>query len=430
MVRFVRMVSGAVIIAAVAALAGSAFGVVTVDVPAKVGDTFGGRTVTGVGEPFTDADGNVGFLMIMNDGTRSIYHSIVGEAFNTSSVVGHTITGGEDTIGISAAGGWIYSPTYDGGDAVYTHAGLLLNEGQAHPGAPGLFSSFNSRPRMSSNGTAWWIGGTTATSGGTTSNRGLFKNPNPSDPSQTVAIEMGGMTISGLTLSSTASGFAYDISDNANHYIRSNTFTGVPTTSDTGIVVNGSLVMREGDPTGQGDFWQNWRFVGINDSGNFTVCGDTSAAADDFITFNTSIIARQGDTIAGVTLGATVDMVSINNLNQIAAIWDLTPATDEVLLFGDGMNFAATAQVLLRVGDLLDIDGDTVADFTLTDFNASAGVAPGLDISDSGKIYVNVDITPIGGGTAIEAIIGVAIPAPGAAGLMALAAIAGARRRR
>lgn len=414
------------VIASIVLCSGTA-NAVPIQVAAKVGDSFGGRTVTGLGQPFTNTFGDVGFVMLMNDSTRSIYYA-TGEVFNSSSVAGHTLTGSEDTMGISDAGGWIYSPSYDGGDAVFTNNGVLLAQPQPNPALPGTFSSFNSRPRMGANGTAWWIGGYSTTAGGATTNRALFKNPNPSDPSQTVMVEKGGDVISGLTLSSSATGFAYDIADNGNHYIRSNTFTGVPTTSDTAIVVNGAIVAREGDPTGSGGNWQNWRFVGINNSGNYTICGDDSTTADDFVTFNNTIAVRQGDVIAGLTLGTTVDMVSINNNNQIAMIWDLVGG-GEGLFLGHGASLLSSA-LLLRTGDPLDVDGDTIPDYTLTDFTASAAIAPGLDLSDSDTVWVSITMTPVAGGSAIESIVGVAVPAPGAGTMLALMGLAGLRRRR
>jgi hypothetical protein len=281
---------------------------------------------------------------------------------------------------------------------------------------------------MSANGTAWWVGGWSTTAGGSTVGRALLKNPTPGNPAAAVAALKSGDVVSGLTVSSSSFSFAYDISDNANNYVHSSTFTGVSSTTDTGIVVNGAVVAREGDPTGAGDNWQNWRFVGVNNSGNYTIIGDTSATLDDFVTYNNTIAVRQGDVVGGFTLGTTVDMVSINNLNQIAMIWDLASG-GEGLFFGSGPSLSASS-MLLQLGDIVDTNGDTVGDYTLTDFNASATIAPGLDLSDTGLLFVSVDLTPLAGGTAIEAIIGVTVPGPGAGVAFATAALFAARRRR
>ncbi len=396
---------------------------ISVNVAAKIGDTFGARTVTGVGQPFTNSQGQVGFVMIMNDGTRSIYYGN-GELWNSSAAAPDTLTGSEDTMGISDAAGFNYSPSFNGSDSAYTHIGKLLAAGDLFP-PNGQFSSFNSRTRMSANGTAWWVAGWTGTAGGSTVGRALVK-ADPTNPGSVTSVLKGGDVVSGVAVAAQGIGFAYDINDNATHWVNNVTLSGVPTTSDTAIVVDGVIVAREGDPTGFGANWQNWRFVGINNSGNYTIIGDDSSAADDFVTFNSGIAVRQGQVLAGLTLGATVDMVSINNNNQIAMIWDLA-AGGEGLFLGAGDDLLS-AQLMLRTGDLLDTDGDTIPDYTLTDFTASATIAPGLDLADSGGVWVNASITPIAGGAAIEAIIN--IPAPGAASTLALVALAGVRRRR
>lgn len=414
--------------AALCAISGSAIagGVIPVTKILGVGDVLGGRPVTGIGQPFTNSLGQVGFVVLhTGDNTRSIYLGN-GSAFNSSSEP--TWTGSEDTMGISDAGDYIYSPSVGGNDAVVTSSGVLLKGTDPLPFDNSRFSTFNSRPRMTANGTAAWVGGSATTAGGSTTARALMKNATPSNPAATVSLLKGGDLVSGVAVAAAGINFAYDISDNGNNWVNDTTLVAA-TSADRAIVVNGTIAMREGDATGQGDLWQNWRFMGINDSGNFTICGDTNSATDDFVTFNSTIKVRQGDTVDGLTLGTTVDMVSINNNDQIAMIWDIVGGTgQEALFLGDGNTLGTSAQMLLRTGDLLDINNDNNADVTLTDFTASATIAPGLDIADNGVVYVNVNVTPIGGGAAFEMII--AVPAPGAASVLGLAGLAALRRRR
>jgi hypothetical protein len=419
-----RAVAASVVLAA----GGSAFGggVIGVNKILAVGDTLGGRAVTGVGQPFTNSLGQVGFVALhAGDSTRSIYLGN-GSVFNSSSQP--TWTGSEDTMGISDAGDYIYSPSVSSNDAVVTSSGVLLKGTDPLPFDPTRFSTFNSRPRMTANGTAVWVGGSATTAGGTTTARALMRNPSPSNPAATVSLLKGGDVVSGVTVAAAGINFAYDIADNGTNYINDTTLVS-GTADDRAIVVNGTIAMREGGATGQGDLWQNWKFMGINNSGNFTVCGDTNSTTDDFVTFNSTIAVRQGQVVDGLTLGATVDMVSINNNNNIAMIWDVVGATGaEALFYGPGSNLLAGSTALLRTGDLLDFNGDNDADVILTDFTASATIAPGLDIADNGVIYVNVSVTPIAGGAAFEAVI--AIPAPGAVSVLGLAGVVAMRRRR
>src|SRR5690606_16059139 len=90
------------------------------------------------------------------------------------------------------------------------------------------------------------------------------------------------------------------------------------------------------------------------------------------------------------------------------------------LFLGNVSDFA-NAQVLLQTGDLLDTNGDNIADFILSDFLASATITNVMDFSDHGTFFLEVDLTPIAGGTALEAIIGISVAAVPEPGTMALA---------
>jgi hypothetical protein len=130
-----------------------------------------------------------------------------------------------------------------------------------------------------------------------------------------------------------------------------------------------------------------------------------------------------------VTLGTTADAAALNNLNQVLHIWDLTSSTDEGLFFTDTSNPAGSL-LLLRTGDELDTTGDGVADWTLTDFNAATVTADPLSFGDDGLAYVHVDLTPIAGGSATQAIISIAIPEPATLSLAGIGALGLLRRRR
>lgn len=120
---------------------------------------------------------------------------------------------------------------------------------------------------MADDGTAYWIGGWSTTQGGSTSNRGLLRNSNPANPAGTTVVEMGGDVVSGLHAQLDGHRLrvrhlrqrcplhplrhlhrrAHDL----RHRDRK----------------DNAVVLREGDPTGGGDSWQNWRFVSVNELG-------------------------------------------------------------------------------------------------------------------------------------------------------------------
>jgi len=128
----------------------------------KQGDVVGPSTVSTLGAPFTDGNGRVGFVGALADSQRFIWWD-TGPVFFSNDALPNVLTGHESTMGVSNTGGFIYSPSVNGNDAVYTHGGVLLQRGDPIPPLPGLYSSFNSRPIMLPNGTAYWVGGSTPT---------------------------------------------------------------------------------------------------------------------------------------------------------------------------------------------------------------------------------------------------------------------------
>ena len=373
------------------------------------GDPLGGSTVSTLNSPFTDGVGRVGFVGSLADNQRFIWWD-TGPVFFSGSIPG--LTGGEGTMGVSDAGGFIYSPNVDGNDAVVTHGGVLLKKGDPVPPLPGLYSSFNSRPMMLPNGTAFWVGGTATSPTGSTSNRHLFKAADPTDPQSITRVLGGGDVIEGKTIKTSASNFNYWISDNGEHHIH---VLDMDVPLNEHVYVDGAFVAQEGSPTGQGDNWSSFDIVSINNAGKYIFTGDTDGPAntDEFIAYNGVIAVREGDTLDGVTLasGYTLRAASINNLNQVAHIWG--SSTTEHLFFGDGADLLASVH-LLGTGDGLDVDGDGQADYTVTDFAAASSVGPGLSLAENGYIYVEVEVTPVAGGTEFEAIIGISLLSSGA----------------
>jgi len=368
--------------------------VVSADIVVKQGDTVGASTVSTLNAPFTDSAGSVGFVGALSDGQRFIWWND-GPVFFSGDALPDVLTGGESTMGVSDTGGFIYSPSVNGNDAVYTHGGALLQNGDPVPCLPGLYSTYNSRPTMRPDGVAYWCAGTATTSGGSTSNRHLFRAADPTNPSTIERMLGGGDVIEGKTVKPSANNFNYWISDNGLHHIH---VLDMDVTLNEHLYLDGQFVAQEGSPTGQGDNWSGFDTPSVNNSGDYLFAGDTdgATATDYFVAYNGVIGLREGDTVGGVTLpsGATVRAASLNNQNQAVFIWGLSAA--EWLFYADATALSDAA-LILATGDSLDLDGNEEPDHILTDFNASGVIGPGLDLSDDPFVYVEVDITPIGG---------------------------------
>lgn len=407
----------------------AAAGVVSATIVAAVGDPAGGSTISSVNSPFTDGNGRVGFVAALADARRMIWYD-TGPVFFSDQALPLVLTGGEGTMGVSNTGGFVYSPSADGNDAVYTHNGLLLARQQDAPGFPGQFNSFNSRPRMTAPGTAWWIAGVANTPTGSSVNRVLYR-ADGAQPANIQRVLAGGDVIGGFTILTTASNFDFDISDNNAHHIHVLDTTEA-SASNQFLYVDGAMLFREGTPTGSGGNWIAFDTPGINNSGNYIFSGDTDLATtmDMFLAYNGTIMVREGDTIDGYTIasGSAVRAASINNNDMVAYIWGT--GTNEALFAGPGPTLATSSLLLLQTGDVVDTDGDSIPDWQVFDFKASSGIGPGLDIAQNGFVFVEVGLGPIGGTETMEAIIRVAIPEPASASLLMLAALMLRRRRR
>jgi len=428
-----RIAAGLVMLMLVASVA-SAIPPKSAYVVVKQGDAIGAETVSTLGAPFTDGNGKVGCVGSLSNSERFVWWD-TGPVFLSGSLLPDVVTGGESTMGVGNNGEFIYSPSVNGNDSVVTHGGVLLQKGDPIVPLPGLYSTFNSRPTMLPDGTAHWMGGSTATQGSSTStNRHFFRATDPTDPNSITVLLSGGDVIEGKAIATTASNFTYDFSDNGLHHLHKLDMATGSSSNNDHIYLNGVFVAQEGQPTGQGDNWQGFGALSVNNAGNWVLAGDTDGptATDAFVAYNGAIQIREGDTIDGITLasGAAIRDVSINNLDQVVHLWGWGSgaSAQEYLFFGSATDLANSA-MLLAIGDEIDVDGDLIADYAIADFEASTVIGPGLDLGDDGYIYVEVGMVPVTGGDEIEAIIRIAIPEPASLLLMAVGGLALIRRR-
>lgn len=401
------------IVAGLAGLAVShaAAGVVPASIVIQEGAVIDGSPITGLNAPFTNGLGQVGLLAILEDGRRAV---LVDGAplFLSSDALPDDLSGGEGTMGIGDNGEFIYSPSFNGGDSVYGENGVIAeDDAPAFDFTAGFNMTFHSRPRMLPDGSSYWISGTNDGMGGTsTQNRIIYLRNAGSG--NIFGILRAGDNVGGAIVAS-AGGIDFDnaISDDASNFLFVfNDALGGGTASDGTLAVNNAIIAREASPTGDGDNWDNFDATSINNSGNYAFSGDTDGAttADEFIAYNGSIVLREGDAFGAGSLAGSVNALSLNNNGEAVFVWGFNDGltTEEALFYAsDASDMPGTTQMLLRVGDSIDTTGDGIADFTVTDFNASAGIGPGLDLADDGRVHAEVDLVPSAGGVEFEAII-------------------------
>lgn len=432
-------------LAAFVGLAASAHASVPVELLFQEGDAIDGSTVSSVNAPFTSGNGTVGTVGVLDDGRRFVWIGN-GVAF-TSDNASIPWGGAESTMGVADDGSWTTSPSLpfsgtSGSDDSWWHSSNqpIAREFDSYPFIANQIVGFASRPSMDDNGTAYVVGGYREDDGSNSGSdgRAFWRSTDPASGTYEVIYESFEV-IDGFTVGNGGVDFTYDVSGNGNWLITEMVFNDTPTTSDDNMVylidlnnpANKTRLGRENDPTGDGDDFDNWDGVKVNNAGNYLIHGDTDGATttDEFISYNGAIVYREGDLIDGIAFD-TVDAADLNDNNEIVAVLNTEASSSiESLIYGSDAGDAATWEVLLTVGDDLDFDGNGTIDGVLEDFNISGSINP-FEIGNGDLVWLEIDYLPAGGGSSLEAIIGVTIPAPASVGLLALAGFAGVHRRR
>lgn len=376
-----------------------------------------GETVDSLNNPVVNHAG--GFALTVNtSGSGTTLGNVWGNATGGPGTV--IITEGtygnlqqtsfESFHGLSNAGDPAYSASSvdlisgtTGLDGVWVGPVVILNEEDPVPTLPGQFSTFNSRPGITADGIPYWVGGISTIQGGSSQNRVLFFSGG------LTPVLMGGDAVGGVPeLISTASSIDFDFRFSA---LGMNYITPVSvdasSTSNGVLVINGDAAMfggsvvREASPLPAsigglpGENWDNFDYVGITESGQTLVTGDTDASTsnDEFVAVNGEIVLREGDmveTVSGmVPLAGSIEGGYLNEDGDWAVTWDVDdPAGNiEALIFN--------GEVVLRETDEVDLDGDGNVDpgATLANFTGLTALVIG-DRGPTGivPIYFTADI--------------------------------------
>lgn len=387
------------------------------DVPSALvreGDALGGAPVVSVRQSTVNHAGGYAFMINTEDATTTLSHvfgnasGAAGSVLRTEATIGdYEQTSFESFFGLSDAGAIAYSPStvqlstgITGLDAVWVDDTPVLTEEDPIVATNGSFSSFNSRPGITADGTPYWVGGATDIQGNGSIDRGLFYG-SPSN-----ILIQGGDNVGVAETVTVGSGIDFDFRFSK---FGTNLIAPIdvasPSTNDLVITVNGTAispggnVMREGTlmPASVGgngtENWDNFDFVAINEAGDYFVTGDTDNAdtsMDEFVFANGSAVLREGDMVGGFTLDGSIEGGDMNEQGDWAVIWDVaeTAGTSEALILN--------GELLLKEGDAIDWDGDGVIDPNAT-IDAFIGISS-LSLADQDSngnvaVYFTADVS-------------------------------------
>lgn len=275
-------------------------------------------------------------------------------------------------------------------DGVWLDDSPIAVEEMVFPHLAGYWWSFASRPGVTQDGIPYFVGGITETEGGSTNNRGLFYGLDATPKF------LGGDSLPGLPAPLSTSPVSFDVrfSSLGTHYIcevdldtGSTSNDGAMVYDGEGLLIDGQLVLESMPVPASagglvGENWDNFDFLGTTEDGKYMITGDTDGdtATDEFVLINGVIVLREGEMIDGYTLSGSIEGGFMNEDGDFAVIWDVNLPTGEnveALIFN--------GQVVLMEGDFVDTDGDGLPnnDSTLDNFTGISSLVVASRAADS-----------------------------------------------
>jgi cysteine-rich repeat protein len=402
--RLRRLVAPGLAGAALLVGASASAAIVPGQVVLRVGDApSGGPLVTEIGDPFVNDGGQMGTVAALDDGDHLV---LVGGSvvWLGSDAMGPLLFVTEPEMDSTAAGGFVYAPHVDMLDAVWSDAGLLAVAGDPAEGfAPPAVYAFHNRPSMTADGSIYWVAGIDLDGTGDAEIQAFYRSADGM-PGGFERLLAGGDMVGFDTIDDAFAGSDggidsdYALSEDGAHRIHVLNMEG-DSAGDTVLWVDDAIVLREGDPTGDGDAWGNFDLVSINAAGDWLFTGNTDGppGTDEFLAVNGTIAVREGDMVAGVTLqtSASLRFATLDDQGRVAYAWGYQMAGSfrETLFFSCNAADVANTSVpiLTTSADSIDVDGDMVGDFTVDGMLASTDVATRA-IGGTDFIYVELEL--------------------------------------
>ncbi len=337
-----------------------------------------GTSISGIGNSAQNGVGGYSFTVTTDGSFSHVWGNATGGSgtvlLSEATYGNYEQTSFESFFGMSDAGAVFYSAISDhtsgdptGLDGVWLDDFLLLNENEPINELISQWSTFNSRPGMTTNGIPYWVGGYADNPGDPTENRALFRTTGSN------VILKGGDFIAGVNLTmivGDAIDFDVRYSGLGTNYILPAPCETGSTVDDVVMVSNavamsagGSFIREDtiipasvgGNP---GEKYDNFDFLGITETGSYMITGDTTevAIADEIVMVDGMIVLREGDTIDGMTLNGSIEGGFFNEDGDWAVIWDVDTSS------GNVEALILNGEIVLLEGETVDWNNDGVID--------------------------------------------------------------------
>ncbi len=262
-------------------------------------------------------------------------------------------------------------------DGVWFDDSFVCMEEREYPNEANFYWVFGSRPGITANDIPYFVGGITDTQGGSPQNRGLFFGTTP-DKVLLGGDSVPGLPF----VLDDASTVSFDVRFSAmgtNYLAEVQMEVEVPGDNNA-MVMNGQGLMIEGSLVAEGallppaagginnENWDNFDFIGITEDGQYMFTGDTNGSSpiDEIVVVNGQVVLREGDELpTGEILSGSIEGGSMNEQGDWAVIWDgdLGGENREFLIVNGDLVLAETWQVDWDGNGLLD-DNTPLVNFT------------------------------------------------------------------
>lgn len=376
----------------------------------------GGLPVAGLGIPASGAGGDVAFTGNLDDaGVLDGFVWRGGQIVFRGSEVG--LAAATPPMGIGGAGQFVFQSSLAGSDVIWSQRGQVVREGDPAPGLPaGAVLGISRRPTMLPDGRAHWLSVFVDGPGARGQGRVLYRSADAS-PGQIQVVLRSDDVVAGFPLARPRGlDWNYDLSDDGNHHIQVVELVTGSTADDDAVYLDGALLAREGEPTGDGDHWTRFLHVAVNGRGDSLFSAETDGAdeSDVVVAFNGRPLLREGKSLgdeAKLPSQANVLALALDDRGRALQLWSVGGFGSELLLFTCDLGHLEGTIALVRTPQPLDTDATPGPDTVLTSF-ADVGHGPALSLGQGNRIWLEAEIIERESSTAErrEAIVGLRLP--------------------